>query len=325
MNQDTKERVLSTVNVHVGLAPIPHLDLTSEAEKLQIKEKATEEGCKNIPLSDSTNPLNDYEATITHHVSEYCLSLQSIFENRIHHLKTSIDEDDTDIVACEKSVRLIPEEFVQNARHLLSDRAPEMQRVTERRSSRRQEYKEFCQENRLKRVAKVPETINSILQILSLIVIVIVDTFANSTFFASGLENGLIGGIIIAFLAATSNAFYCFFLGLASKNIFHVNPTKRVLGWLALISAILGSACIAVSVGHYRDALQISPDNAAVLALQNLSNSPLDLVDIQSYFLAFLTLAFGTTSLIDGIFWKDLYPGFTEITNGELSNQVQSY
>ena len=58
MNQDTKERVLSTVNVHVGLAPIPHLDLTSEAEKLQIKEKATEEGCKNIPLSDSTNPLN---------------------------------------------------------------------------------------------------------------------------------------------------------------------------------------------------------------------------------------------------------------------------
>jgi hypothetical protein len=123
---------------------------------------------------------------------------------------------------------------------------------------------------------------------------------------------GLLEGFFFATMFAAAN------VGLASvygrfvfPQVFHVNATRRLAGYVLLSLALAMILVVALLIAHYRDAVVGGAlDSAARLGWETFKSNPLTLNDVNSVALCAISVAFAFAAAFDAFGLDDQYPGY---------------
>ena len=220
-----------------------------------------------------------------------------------------------DITMLVNRSRQYAEEYERLANKELSDAEVELGNRRNAAARHQDDLDVFRKENKLTRQAHYPKSTKARIGfILFGIVLIITEGLFNAYFFAQGLDSGLLGGFIQAITLAALNFIVPVMIGrLWIPNINHIRSFRRVAGYLGIIVAVFFMFLSALAIAHFRDAMGVAEDdaiNVASLALNTLKEQSLELADLSSWMLFFLSILFGFFGLVDGYKFDDAYPGF---------------
>lgn len=290
---------------HPDLNPI---DIKKISAALNLKAEAHRLGAAGVPR-ESDQQLSGPETAIVHKVEEARQDYMTWGELRLATLNQELSRKD--ITQQINQARKADQEFERMASAELTANYATLRELGEIASSRKEELNRFKIENAIDRLPIVPMGNAKVLIVILAIVLIAVEAFLNMTFFAQGLNSGLVGGFFQAFVAATVNVGVSFILGAyLIRYINHIKLLPKFLGFVVLALTACFILMMAFGIAHYRDALVMGADNAMSLALQTLLTAPVGLTELSSWLLFMVSVGFGVIAVFDGYKMDDPYPGY---------------
>lgn len=139
----------------------------------------------------------------------------------------------------------------------------------------------------------------------------------NSSVLSVGSEFGILGGIIAAFFytfISMACAYMLGFWGLTQLN--HMKWLRKLFG--VLVSVVFVAAVLVVNLlaAHYRIAMTsgLTEVDAALRAARTMRQDYfLFLDDTQSILMVGLSLVVAIITMLEGLFWRDTYPGYAKV------------
>ncbi|OCC05806.1 hypothetical protein BA190_06120 [Labrys sp. WJW] len=176
------------------------------------------------------------------------------------------------------------------------------------------EQQTFRRKHKIDRTARVHGGATTFLKIALLIVMFVVEAFANGNFLAKGSEQGLLGGVTEAISFAALNIFGTFIIGhFGVKQIAHNSVFRKGLGVLAFCFYVAFALGLNLALAHYRDVSAQFLEGGGERVMQVMATSPLQLRDLNSWLFFGLGLMFSVVALIDSLTFSDAYPGYAEV------------
>jgi hypothetical protein len=152
-------------------------------------------------------------------------------------------------------------------------------------------------------------------RVFALLGLITIEGFFNGSILSRGLEGGLIAGWVLAICLAAMNTVTAFLFGWMSHNLVHIKLLRKLGGSLVLVGWIGWMVGFNLGVAHYRDALGgQDPDNAGIIALEDLGTHLLSIHDFQSTMLLALGILFSVLAFYDGFGMDDPYPGYGAVS-----------
>ena len=294
---------------HPDLYPINVTKLTNELNLLSEAKRLGEAG---IPAPDATMPSGPEAAAIQRvekarqDYVDWAVLRLAILNRDLS--KRSITQEINR--ACQAD-----QEFERKASAHLNEKDTLLRKLRDVAMKSKLELEEFKSKHGLTRDARFPTGAKAFLNYTVLLALVVCEGILNSTFFAQGLDTGLIGGALQAMMLATLNVAIAYFFGrFVVRYINHIKIGWKVLGFLGLFVSLVLMVIIGLGIAHYRDALTSEMVDPARVALQSILTHTLHLRDFFSWALFVISISFGVCSLLDGFFSDDLYPGYGGIS-----------
>jgi hypothetical protein len=204
--------------------------------------------------------------------------------------------------------------FQSKARTYLTESEALMQGLAANARMRQRELDDFRTRNSLTRAATYPECSATFARYALLLTLIVCEGAANAYFFSQGMDSGLVGGFIGAAVFAALNLVVAFVLGkFAVPNVYHEDPSIKLLGALAIALAVACMTAVGLTIGHFRDALMAEASEPARVAWASLQSAPFALRDINSWVLFFVSILFAVFALFDGLSSDDRYPGYGRV------------
>lgn len=304
------KRATPTLDSTPGLYSI---DVEALAKELSIDKNAMEEGSKNQPHIEST-ALSGTESLVAQYVEKARHDYVHWATLRVTSLNQSINANNVNAdVAYATQLDL---EFDSAANALISDRGSYLESLAESARTAQTSLARFKQKHNLSRDAVVLEPSKRLLLFTILVFLVLIEGLANMFLFATGSDYGLTGGLAMAVLCAFINVSTAYLLGkIPIRFVFHSNFFCKFLGIIALLFALSWLIIVALSIGHFRDAVQgFGNEDAPKMALHALQQAPFEFQNIYSWLLFAISIIFGVVAVWDGVKSSDLYPGYELIT-----------
>ncbi len=292
------------------------LDLDVMVQQLQLKEKAQQRGTLELPNTKSqdldtveTEIVNVIEAEKNRCYSTLLSELQA-YDNRITAL--SLDNKVFEIKSAAENAK---SEFEAEARDGINHLERDLQHVKDIH----QERKDFKKINKLNRVAHYPESPIWHWGVVGFLFLI--ECLLNASFFSTGLDGGLLGGLMEALGIAFVNI--CVGLSVGRFVYPQVNNIKirwRVFGWLTILIYTLFAITFNLFVAHYRMALAgDNPDFASTSAVLSFVGNPLDLKDFLSWIMVGIGFIFSIIASLDAFKMNDSYPGYSKLEKKYVS------
>ncbi|TCP80829.1 hypothetical protein C8J31_11470 [Rhizobium sp. PP-CC-2G-626] len=172
----------------------------------------------------------------------------------------------------------------------------------------------FKKKHGLQRAAKVSSPGLMFFKIAFLIFLLLLETTLNGSFLAKGSEQGILGGVTLAFTLASLNIGCALLLSFfAVRFLVHKSAFLKFLGFIGLGVYVCLAVLINLSLAHYREVSATALDDAGTQVMARLFSATFGLTDINSWVLFGLGLLFSVLAFIDGCVIVDPYPGFGNI------------
>jgi hypothetical protein len=289
------------------------IDVEALAKELSIEKNAIEEGSKNQPHLESS-ALSGTESLVAQYVEKARHDYVHWATLRVTSLNQSINANNVN--ADVAYAMQLDSEFDSAANALISDQGSYLESLAESARTAQSSLAHFKQKHNLSRDAVVLEPSKRMLFITILFFLVLIEALANMALFAEGSDQGMVGGLAMAALCAFVNVITAYLLGkIPIRFVFHSNFFCKFLGIIAILFTLCWLVIVALSIGHFRDALQaFSNEDAPKMALQALQQAPFEFQNIYSWLLFAISIIFGVVAIWDGLKSSDLYPGYEHIT-----------
>lgn len=297
--------------------PLAPVDKDKILKDFRIIEEAQLSGKKELPrtesrdLSPTEQKIQDIYQEI---VTRYAQFTDSVLSQDDKKLQKGKDDARNSVARA----RLVSTEFKSALEQMINGYKVELDHEKKLIHQARCEYINFQKENGLtERTCKEVSGLYLTLKILFLVSIIIIESIVNAKLFSTNMEGGLLEGALVAGIFSLINTLVAFCLfgrsGLVG-NVFHVKPHKKLLGLLGIVLFVSFLVTFGLFVGHYRDALQFSAEEAGRIGLDTFLENPFGLKDIMSWLLFLVTVAVGLAALFDGLYYTDPYPGYAAKT-----------
>lgn len=281
---------------------IPHLE-----RLLDLKNLAMKNGGERLPPTNSAG-LDAVEQAVVAKIDQHrdadlnkYLDLRRTYDNRAQALGLARKSAIIDTEARAAKARMA--ECLHIGLDLMDERADDLKAA-------KTEYLEFRQKHGLRRPSRHPAGHKRGTGLL--LILLVLEAVVNTKFFAAGDEFGLLGGLVQATVAAAFNLAIGFMFGLVFlPQMTHRSSWRRLVGVLAVPAYAVVGVGFCLAVAHYRDALGgPDPAIAASVGKASLLADPLDLADLNSWFLVVISVLFSLIAAADGWKWDDCYPGY---------------
>lgn len=291
----------------VALDP-PALDVAVLATELDLARQAQRLGEAGLPAPDATT-LSGPETA----------ALQRVEQVRQAHVDRAVARlavlNDTlrraDVTSRVQRAAQADREFERGAEALIAGHETLLKPLGEAAARRRIELAEFRSTHGLARDARHPTAAGRVLRGALLAFLVVVEGVLNASFFAQGVDTGLVGGAAYAMALAALNVGVAFAFGRGPvRQVNHRQLPRRLIGLAAIAAALAAMTTVGLGIAHVRDALATGRPDAPALALRALQDAPWQLHDLASWGLLAISLAFGVAALLDGLGADDPYPGY---------------
>lgn len=301
----TSSNNVRTGKGHPDLYPIDVAQLTKE---LNLIEEAKRLGESGIPPTDAQLPSGPEAAAIQRvekarqDYVDWAVVRAGILSQDLSKLCRSQDIN---------RARQADKEFERKASALLTEKHSLLLSLGDAAKRSTDALERFKTEHGLTRDATQKSGAQVFFNIGLLLFLIVGEGTLNASFFAQGLDSGLIGGAIQAMMLAGLNVLVAYFIGrLLVRYVVHRSVVLKVLGFIGLAGALAAMFIIGLGIAHFRDALTSEMVDPSKTALKTLLNQPFQLRDFFSWALFAISVSFGFASLLDGVFSGDLYPGY---------------
>lgn len=297
------------------------LDVKSIVDDLSIADMAKRSAMEEIPESNSeSNVFDDNEQSIINYFQDLTKKANQVVYDKFAAFDTMLKKTIPTINTIKKLDVFRQKKQLSHdneSKQITHELAMQKALVDERQK----DLFNFKEENKLirhERSSKYP-----FLNWAIVVVIVLFESILNASFFATGSEMGLLGGLIQAIVITFINAFLAFTTIMVVRRSFVIQNSGLVnFGYKMLVGAIvLFTIHFHFFVGHYRDALKIDPENAYYISIQNYIENLYSLIDFDSYILVILGIILFIIMLLDIYKIKDPYPGYGEISKDFKAEQ----
>ncbi|GAB7021599.1 hypothetical protein [Salidesulfovibrio brasiliensis] len=284
--------------------------LKSEQYRDLIRENASYDGGNQSPASDQTT-LSSTEQGIVNDCVDILRTERVAAEERLaDHKRTLMGGNGACDVRADRALKRLDNDI----HHLKESETPHLMHLMKMRNERAVELQVFKSRHKINRPPDYPE--NRIWTVALLTVVLVLESVLNANMLAKTNLYGIVGGWAEAIFISLANIFFGFFTGLLPGRFiwYRKNPTvqsvaKWVLGF-GIVFAIIFNFVFA----HYR--LTGSPELTGIMSktLENIINRPLSVfLDIKSFALFIVGLAFCGLSGWKGFGWDDRYPMYGRI------------
>jgi hypothetical protein len=286
-------------------------DLAIEFDVIQ---SAKNQALKSEPSSQSKSPdhneimiRSEMNAKATQAISAVDQSLSSI-------------RDEVDTLSIGKEANDVQEIVEEFRRKVETEFTPLLKEIVNKKEDVNQSYDElesFKLSNGLRRSAVYPDS--NILTVGLLVIMVIIESAFNSSFFAAGSDLGLLGGIIEAGLISIINVSFGVLLGLmVLRNKNHINKLKSYTAIVFFILLLTIPILFNLGVAHFREALLTNPENAHFLAISSIKTGIFNITDVKSWMLFIVGIMCCVFAIFKGYYMDDAYPKFGKLTRRKI-------
>ncbi len=300
----------------------PQLDTDKLIQTLDVREKGEGNGKANRPAT-SAQSLDEVEQRVVGRVEQEKASAYQVLEDQFQTFEGRLRNLDF-----EGQFGLIRQ---ANASSLSDFKAEIASGVDELHGLRRDlkiaedEMTSFKRQHRLDRAAKVPSAGATSVKIALLVVLVFVEIVMNGNFLAKGSEQGIIGGITEAVVFAVLNIGAALLFAIfCVRNLVHRSWLMKLFGLLGLAAYIAVSLAVNLALAHYREVSATIIEGAGTEVIRRIRETPLGLVELNSWMLFAIGIFFSILAFIDGCMLTDPYPGFAGVQR-RLDEARQNY
>ncbi|MFJ4259629.1 hypothetical protein ACIP01_22040 [Pseudomonas monteilii] len=293
---------------------LPTIDEAALRERFDIVAKAHEHGTGRVPAPDAVQP-SPIELNILAELG----NMRSMGFKYGEHRKVLIQRSLDKVQLTQDANRMaqLGDEFVRETDKLLSTHATKLKVTNQQLVARKGLLDDFRAKNKLPETdAALPNRNARSRRWAILIIAVAVEGVLNAFWFADGLADGLMGGFMLALGFSLTNVAYCFFAGRELTNINHVEPIRRVRGWLAGATGLVVTSAIGMTVAYYRYSLGVIEDDEATplsMLTEAWASGVNPFIDFQSIMLLLVTIVFGGVAVWHAFHWTDTYPGYAKV------------
>jgi hypothetical protein len=172
---------------------------------------------------------------------------------------------------------------------------------------------EFRRENNLRRPAKIFSGWVSFISITA--ILVVLEAGMNAFMFAVGNEQGILGGMITAFIFSMLNVTFCTLAGLYACGLHHRKITFKLLGLICLLAWFSFAIGFNLLIAHFRDLIDAGSQWEAAIqgAVPALTANPFGLSSLDSWILFGIGAVISTLAFLKGWHATDPFPGYARI------------
>jgi hypothetical protein len=305
----TQARKRNGAWAHPDLNPY---DVKELVQELNLKAEAQRLGKAGVPAPDSTRP-GGAEAEAIQRVDSIRQGYVNWAAIRLSILNERLGK--TDITQTVNRARQADQEFERRASSLITEQEAVLRATGENAKQMVAELRAFKATHGLTRSAVYPTGARAFLGYALLFFLVAFEGILNASFFAQGLDSGLLGGAGYAMALAALNVAVAYGFGKwPSRYLHHKQPGMKTLGWFAAAAALTAMLVVGLSIAHFRDALTGGSTDAPAAAMRALTTTPFILNDLMSWGLFGISVVFAVFAFFDGHFSDDLYPGYGKLS-----------
>jgi hypothetical protein len=281
------------------------------AKRLQLDQKANENGNKNLPPSDS-EIFDLVEQSIVQRVESEWIWQGGEFVNNLRAYAARLAS--ASVVADFTQLRLQADNALTRLRAAHVRAQAQLSPLKEAFHNAKSELEAFKARHRLTRAAR--EASHRWTTIGFATILIAIEAVLNGVFFAKGAKFGLIGGVGTAVGISLFNVVLALALGFfPARWVNYRNLVAKLFGVLFV------SAGLAVLVGLHAFAAQlreatvlVGEDRATSAAIERLLSAPWAVEDVSSLYLFGLGMTFALAAMWKGYFLDDPYPGYGATT-----------
>lgn len=283
------------------------IDTSAIAAKLNLDGLASARAAKELPSSEAKT-LDSIEQQITHTIeSEWTWHGSELLNNlRAYAQRLAEFSVQTELA----NIQLLSRNTLARLRDANHRAEAELGPLRETYVAFRDELREFQRKNNLRRAARDPS--NRLTTIGLLVLLISVEAGMNGVFFSKGSEFGFLGGIVTAVGISFANILIAYCVGLFPMR--WINHKNFVIKFFGLVFSLAGLAALVALHGfaaHYRDVIgTVGEENALPATVNTLLRHPVELADINSYYLFVLGVVLASTAIWKGYTNDDPYPRY---------------
>jgi hypothetical protein len=283
----------------------PNLDTQFIAEDMQLTEKGNERGQADQPPTTGKS-LDQVENDIIEHVSAAQKRAHDAMENHLDGFRKRLIELDFETQF--SNIRAASLGGLADLKQELQIGLDELHEVRRDLTEQEAAYTNFKKKHRLYRPSKTSSPRATFFKIAVVILLLLGEFIANGALLAEGSELGLVGGILEALIFSAVNVGGALFFAVFLIPFFnHRNVVLKILGFLSFLSFLAYSLTINLGLAHYREL----PERVGGAVMERLYTRPFILEDFESWLLFALGILFSLVAMIDGLTFRDTYPGFS--------------
>ena len=276
---------------------------------LNVKNQGLNDGHSNVPES-SSEILNDVQQEIVSHYNRESGALEVETSEKISAIRSRLGEKD--FKATFDQARGFTSDVFSEIRKVFDSNKDTLLDLSRKRSQAELDLKYFVEVNDLKRHASYPDSL--ILHWSIVFLMVVLESVANSYFFAQGSDLGLIGGFFQAVFVSVANIGVALFVGYFWRN--KNKEAEKIKAYFAMGIYIIFLLGFNLGVAHYRAALEISPDSAIEQAIINLFTleTTFRVNNFDAWILFTVGVLFSLFAMIKSYRSDDIFPDYGDIT-----------
>jgi len=286
--------------------------------ELDLKNEGARRGKENLPASDETR-LDEVEQKIISTLEALKnQSYETYIENRGAYAATLRSMVSRPLQA---RVLTAPADARSEFDKAIREGRDELHSIQNLVIDVSKEFEAFRKKNHIDRTPDYPDSRFFYWGVIALLVLV--EAGANTFFFAQGSDFGIVGGFVLAVLAAAANVLFGLFVGYQPFRWTRSrNWSLKLFGCALTILYIPLMFVLNLGVAHYRTALTLSTDSSVAfqLAIQQLWRTPFQIGSFESLMLLIVGIFFSLIAFADGYHLDDPYPGY-----GRLARRREAY
>jgi len=298
---------------------------TFEKKDFSIETVAAEQGLKNNPPTTDTEfdegqtIIKNASARVHTTEKERTAKYLSVANAHLESLRTKILNLNIEAFVDEFTVELKVQRTMVEAN---------LKTLSKNKYDELRNFNFFKRKNKIHAIARYPDSV--IFHFSILLLIVLVETVANSYFFAQGNDLGLLGGYTQALLISVVNVGSSLLLGqYCLRYLIHINIFLRIINFVIFFSHVVFIFVFNLGVGHYRDLRSSDQLMPVTESFQTMLNDPFN-ISFDGSMLFFIGIGVAILASFDSYKSDDPYPhygrmdrAFKEATS-KHSNYVKS-